>query len=88
MILSAGYALWLYRKVVFGVLEKENLKTITDMNKREIAILAPLVVLTVFFGFYPAPIIDAMDASVTQLIDQYQASLAALESASNVAQAQ
>ncbi len=88
VILSAGYALWLYRKVVFGVLEKENLKTITDMNKREIAILAPLVVLTVFFGFYPAPIIDAMDASVTQLIDQYQASLAALESAGNLAQAQ
>ena len=88
VILSAGYALWLYRKVVFGVLEKENLKTITDMNKREIAILAPLVVLTVFFGFYPAPIIDAMDASVTQLIDQYQASLAALENASQLAQAQ
>ncbi|MCP5084461.1 MAG: NADH-quinone oxidoreductase subunit M [Alphaproteobacteria bacterium] len=88
VILSAGYALWLYRKVVFGVLEKENLKTIADMNKREMAILAPLIVLTVFFGFYPAPIIDAMDASVTQLIDQYQASLAALESASQLAQAQ
>ncbi|MEM8687192.1 MAG: NADH-quinone oxidoreductase subunit M [Pseudomonadota bacterium] len=88
VILSAGYALWLYRKVVFGVLEKENLKTITDMNKREIAILAPLVVLTIFFGIYPAPIIDAMDASVTQLIDQYQASLAALEGAGQVAEAQ
>ena len=88
VILSAGYALWLYRKVVFGALEKENLETITDMNKREIAILAPLIVLTVFFGVYPAPIIDAMDASVTQLIDQYQASLAALESAGQVAQAQ
>ncbi len=88
VILSAGYALWLYRKVVFGVLEKENLKTISDMNKREIAILAPLIVLTVFFGFYPAPIMDAMDASVTQLIDQYQASLAALENASQLAQAQ
>ena len=46
------------------------------------------IVLTVFFGFYPAPIIDAMDASVTQLIDQYQASLAALENASQLAQAQ
>ncbi len=88
VILSAGYALWLYRKVVFGALEKENLKTITDMNKREIAILAPLIVLTIFFGVYPAPIIDAMDASVTQLIDQYQASLAALESAGKVAEAQ
>lgn len=88
VVLSAGYALWLYRKVVFGVLEKENLKTISDMNKREIAILAPLIVLTIFFGFYPSPIIDAMDASVTQLIDQYQASLAAVESASNLAQAQ
>ena len=87
VILSAGYALWLYRKVVFGALEKENLKSISDMNMREIVILAPLVILTIFFGFYPAPILDAMDASVTQLIDQYQVSLAALEQQAKLAMA-
>lgn len=87
VILSAGYALWLYRKVVFGALEKENLKSITDMTEREIVILAPLVILTVFFGVYPAPIMDAMDASVTQLIDQYQASLAVIEQAGKLAMA-
>ena len=55
VILSAGYALWLYRRVIFGVLDKESLKGILDLSGREIAILAPLVVLTIFFGFYPAP---------------------------------
>ena len=51
------------------------------MNGREIVVLVPLIVLTILFGVYPAPILDAMDASVTQLIDNYQASLAALEAA-------
>ncbi|MGI9483862.1 MAG: NADH-quinone oxidoreductase subunit M [Hyphomicrobiales bacterium] len=88
IILSAAYALWLYRRVVFGSLEKESLKAITDMNRREIAVLAPLIILTILFGVYPAPILDAMDASVTQLIDNYQASLAALEGGPKLAAAQ
>ena len=53
VIFSAAYALWLYRRVVFGALEKESLKAITDMNRREIAVLAPLVILTILFGIYP-----------------------------------
>ncbi len=88
VVLSAGYALWLYRKVVFGVLEKENLKSITDMNAREIAVLAPLVILTILFGFYPAPILDAMDVSVEQLVTQYDAALAAVKQAAQLAAAQ
>jgi NADH-quinone oxidoreductase subunit M len=88
VVLSAAYALWLYRKVVFGALDKESLKSITDMNRREAIILLPLVVLTILFGVYPAPILDAMDASVTQLIDNYQASLASLDSAPKLAAAQ
>ncbi len=79
VILSAGYALWLYRKIVFGVLEKESLKSIADMNRREIAILAPLVVLTILFGIYPAPIMDVTAASVDNLIANYKTSLAAFE---------
>ena len=77
VILSAGYALWLYRRVIFGVLEKESLKNIADMNRREIAILAPLVVLTILFGVYPSPLIDVTEVSVRNLIEHYQAALAA-----------
>jgi NADH-quinone oxidoreductase subunit M len=53
VILSACYALWLYRQVIFGPLEKENLKAIADVNARELIVLVPLVVLTIFFGVYP-----------------------------------
>ena len=77
VVLSAGYALWLYRRVVFGPIVKESLKTIRDMDRREIAIMMPLVVLTIFFGLYPAPILDATAGSVNHLIEQYNAALEA-----------
>jgi NADH-quinone oxidoreductase subunit M len=77
VILSAGYALWLYRRVVFGKLEKENLKGILDLSRREIAILVPLAILTILFGVYPMPIMDVTAASVDQLVSNYQAALAA-----------
>jgi len=72
VILSAAYALWLYRRVIFGVLEKESLKSILDLDRKETAILVPLVVLIIFFGFYPAPVLDATAASVEALVSQYQ----------------
>ena len=68
VILSAGYALWLYRRVVFGKLEKPALMHLPDMTARELTTLAPLVVLTVFFGAYPAPILDIFGTSVENLI--------------------
>lgn len=68
VILSAAYALWLYRRVVFGALTKESLKGILDLHWREAVIFAPLVVLTILFGFYPAPILDATAASVDLLV--------------------
>lgn len=82
MILSAAYALWLYRRVVFGALEKESLKALLDLSPREKAILYPLVILTIFFGVYPAPIFDATAASVDLLVNNYSA---ALQAAQNVA---
>ncbi len=85
VILSAGYALWLYRRVIFGVLEKENLKAILDMNPREMAVIVPLIILTIFFGFYPAPILDATAASVEQLVNQYQMSLGHVGTLADVA---
>jgi NADH-quinone oxidoreductase subunit M len=75
VILSAAYALWLYRKVIFGVLDKESLKHIADMTPREAATLLPLVVLTIFFGVYPRPLLDVFGASVENLMSGIQASL-------------
>ncbi len=75
VILSAGYALWLYRRVVFGEMTKENLMTITDLDTREKVILVPLILLTIFFGFYPSPILDLTQASVDSLITTVEAGL-------------
>ena len=77
VILSAGYALWLYRRVIFGALEKESLKAMLDLSGREKAILYPLIALTILFGVYPAPIFDVTAASVDALINNYTASLQA-----------
>ena len=84
VILSACYALWLYRKVIFGKLEKPSLAAITDMGWREIAIFAPLIVLTLLLGFYPKPVLDMSAASVTALLDNYQHALGAAKSAALV----
>nr|WP_245944917.1 NADH-quinone oxidoreductase subunit M [Pelagibacterium lacus] len=75
VILSACYALWLYRKIIWGALEKESLKSILDLNTREMVTIVPLVVLTIFFGVYPAPLMDAMAVSVQALVDHYQAAV-------------
>jgi hypothetical protein len=70
VILSACYALWLYRKV--GSEGSKAEPTITDMGWREIAIFTPLIVLTLLLGFYPKPVLDMSAASVTALLDNYQ----------------
>ena len=75
VVLSAAYALYLYRRVVFGALEKASLKAIPDMNPREIAIMAPLVILTILFGFYPALLLDVMAVSVKQLVTNFEAAV-------------
>jgi NADH-quinone oxidoreductase subunit M len=80
-ILSAAYALWLYRKVIFGVLDKRALAAITDLDRREIVVLAPLVILTILFGFYPKPVLDMSAASVAALVENYQHALGAAKSA-------
>ncbi|WP_020178862.1 NADH-quinone oxidoreductase subunit M [Methylopila sp. M107] len=75
VILSAGYALWLYRKVVFGEMTKPSLEGIADLNRRELALLAPLVALTVLFGVWPAPILDMSAATVEGLVTTTQAAI-------------
>ena len=81
VILSAAYALYMYRRVIFGVLEKPQLKDIMDLSTREIAILAPLVLLTIYYGVHPGPILDACAASVDQLVRGYDAALAVTKTA-------
>ncbi len=73
VILSAAYALWLYRRVIYGALEKPSLAHIADMTPRELAALAPLVVLTIFFGVYPGPLLDVFGASVENLLSSMKA---------------
>jgi NADH-quinone oxidoreductase subunit M len=69
VIFSACYALWLYRRVIFGALTKESLKGILDLDRRELIVLVPLIILTIVFGFYPAPILDTSAAAVKLLVD-------------------
>jgi NADH-quinone oxidoreductase subunit M len=80
-ILSAAYALWLYRKVIFGKLEKPSLFNIRDIGWREMVVLAPLVILTIVFGIYPKPVLDLSAASVAQLIDNYHHALSTMQTA-------
>jgi NADH-quinone oxidoreductase subunit M len=81
IILSAAYALYLYRRVIFGVIDKPSLMTITDLNGIEIAVLTPLVVLTIYYGVHPQPVIDASAASVDALIRGFDQALAATRTA-------
>jgi NADH-quinone oxidoreductase subunit M len=86
-ILSAGYALYLYRRVVFGRLEKPSLAGILDLSPRELVILVPLVLLTIYYGVHPSPVIDASMASVDRIAKTVQASgLPANKTAANLAQ--
>jgi NADH-quinone oxidoreductase subunit M len=75
-VLSAAYALWLYRKVIYGALTKPSLAKIMDLDYREIITLAPLAALVLFFGIYPRPVLDLSAASVNQLFSHYQHALA------------
>ena len=85
VILSAAYALWLYRRVVMGDLIKESLKTISDMTTRERAIFVPLVVMTLLLGVYPALVLDIIGPSVSALVGQYDIATAAFEAANQIA---
>ena len=76
VILSASYALWLYRRVTFGALIKHSLMSIQDMSRRERAIFAPLIVMTLLLGVYPALVTDMIGPSVAALVKNYHAAVA------------
>ncbi|MEL6585414.1 MAG: NADH-quinone oxidoreductase subunit M, partial [Pseudomonadota bacterium] len=87
VILSAAYALWLYRRVVFGDLIKESLRSITDLTSRERAIFAPLVFFTILLGVYPSLVTDIIGPSVANLVENYDVATRDLELSSMVATA-
>ena len=82
VILSAAYALWLYRKIVFGALVKPSLMSIKDLTWRECVTLFPLVALSIFFGVYPKPVLEMSAASVQQLVNNYTTAVTAVQAAS------
>ena len=79
IILGAAYMLYLYRRVIFGPLAKDELKNILDLSPREIAVFAPLVVATLWMGIWPAPFLEPMNASVAALLDHHKQAMAALQ---------
>jgi len=75
VIFAAAYMLWLYKRVIFGKINNNELKKIYDLNKTEIFILSSLAFLTLFFGFYPEPLLRTVDISVSELIRNYEMDL-------------
>ncbi|HEY4167417.1 MAG TPA: NADH-quinone oxidoreductase subunit M [Reyranella sp.] len=82
LIWGAAYALWLYRKIIFGELTKASLRAILDMNRREIAVFLPLVLLTLWMGIYPNSFLDPMAPAVDKLIGDYNAAIKLAHTAS------
>jgi NADH-quinone oxidoreductase subunit M len=81
VILSACYALWLFARVMYGPLEKPSLKGILDLSPREMAVLAPLIVLTIYYGVHPGPILDTFAPPTEALLKSAQAALGAAKTA-------
>jgi NADH-quinone oxidoreductase subunit M len=79
MVLGAAYMLYLYRRVIFGIMTKVDLKSITDLVWREKVVFAPLIAVVFWMGIYPASFIDVMSASISNLIDNYNTAVAAAE---------
>jgi NADH-quinone oxidoreductase subunit M len=71
VILAVAYMLWLYKRVIFGELINKDLVKMLDLNKSEIFILTCLAIPTLFFGFYPEPLLNTIDASISNLVDTY-----------------
>ena len=71
VILAVAYMLWLYKRVIFGKLINKDLVKMLDLNKSEIFILTCLAIPTLFFGFYPEPLLNTIDASISNLVDTY-----------------
>lgn len=72
LVLGAAYMLWLYRRVIFGKLTQDHLKAITDLKPREIGVFVPLILVMLWMGVYPSSFTQAIDPTVTNLIETYE----------------
>lgn len=79
LILGAAYMLYLYRRIIFGLLKKDELLSIADLNKREILVFTPLVVVVLWMGIYPTSFLEPMEISITKLLADYNYALAGYE---------
>ena len=77
MVLGAVYMLYLYRRVIFGQLTREDLRGILDLSPREVAIFVPLVLLTLWMGVYPSSFTQFFDATVNQMVERHAAAMTA-----------
>ncbi len=75
VILSAAYMLWLYKRVIFGAIQKNEIRKMDDLNKSEIFVLSSLVFPIILFGFYPEPLLSTTEVSIENLIDMYKSNL-------------
>jgi len=75
VILGAAYMLWLYKRIIFGEIIHNELKSMIDLKKFEILILFSLVIPIIFFGFYPEPLINSMEVSVGNLLDIFNTNI-------------
>ena len=81
VILSAAYALYLYRRIVFGVIEKASLQSILDLGPREIATVLPIGLLVIYYGVHPQPVIDASSASIDVILRSFEQAVTATKTA-------
>ncbi|KJS40256.1 MAG: NADH-quinone oxidoreductase chain 13 [Rhodospirillaceae bacterium BRH_c57] len=79
LILGAAYMLYLYWRVVYGKLEKEDVKAMLDLSPREIAVFVPLILVVLWMGIYPNSFLEPMHASVSNLIENYQAAMSVVD---------
>ena len=77
MILGAAYMLYLYRRVIFGTITRDDLRGILDLSPREVAVFAPLILLTLWMGIYPSSFTQFFDATVHAMVESHTAALAA-----------
>jgi NADH-quinone oxidoreductase subunit M len=84
MILGAAYSLWLYRRIIFGVITRDDLRAMLDLNPREIGIFVPLIALTFWMGIYPSSFSSFFDATVGAMVEQHTAALAMTQMAGAV----
>ena len=75
VVLAATYSLWLYRRMIFGALIKDDLSEMLDLTRREIVIFVPLITLTIFIGIYPKPVIDIIEPSAKKIVSQVNGKL-------------